>query len=64
VFTTKRIFYRDEKKVLKKVMKFEDYSGELKGNHARYGNRKCKYHEELRPCVDELKVPEKRGKSK
>jgi len=45
-------------------MKFEDYSGELKGNHARYGNRKCKYHEELRPCVDELKVPEKRGKSK
>jgi hypothetical protein len=45
-------------------MKFEDYSGKLKGNHARYDNRKGKHHEELRPCIDEMKVPEKRRKSK
>lgn len=57
-------FLQRRKKGCKTVMKFEDYSGELKGNHARYDNRKGKYHEEPRPCVDEPKVPEKRRKSK
>jgi hypothetical protein len=45
-------------------MKSEDNPGELKGNHARCDNREGKYHEEVRPCVDEPKVPEKRQKSK
>jgi hypothetical protein len=40
-------------------MKFEHYSKKSKGNNVIYENRKGKYHGELRPCVDDMKVPEK-----
>jgi hypothetical protein len=45
-------------------MKFEGYSGELKGNHERFDNKKGTYHEKLRPHGDEPKAPKKRGKNK
>jgi hypothetical protein len=45
-------------------MKFEDYSGELERNSARFDNREDRYHEELHPCVDEPKAPEERRTGK
>jgi len=57
-------FLRRRKEGCKTVRKSEGYSVELKGNYARFDNREGRYHKELRLRVDELKVPEKRPKSK
>jgi hypothetical protein len=45
-------------------MVFEDYAEELEWNRARHNNRKGRYHVELRPRVDEMKVPRKREKNR
>jgi hypothetical protein len=57
-------FLQRRKGGCKAIMKSEDYSGELKGNYARFDNREGRYHAELRPCVDEPKVQEKRQTGK
>ena len=45
-------------------MSFEKYPEKLKGNSATYENKEGKYLGKLRAYGDDMKIPEKRLKSK